>query len=111
MVQSISKTFDGEVDFTWTPATLGWLTHVFVTSDAKPTTSESLTITLVNQDDNDLNVVLQTLDLMDADVNLPVIYAPRPIPLGYRDSIKVEYDNTDANTIGVIIKGTDGKLE
>ena len=111
MVQSINKKFTGAVDLSRDPTTVGWLTHVLVSFDSRPSTSENLTITLVNEDDDDLNIVLEIIDPSVTTELLPIIYAPRPIPLSFKESVQVEYANTDGNTVGVIIKGTDGKFE
>ena len=112
MIQTAKQKFNGTaVDLNWKPARTAWLTHVMVTFDTKPSTAGNLVITIVDEDDADLNIILDSENVARNAFSSPLIYEPdSAIPINFRESVRVQYPNEDGRVVGVKIKGSDTHL-
>ena len=108
MIQSYNKKFTGAVDFSFTLPGPGIFTQAFIRFSAKPTTSENITITAVNTEDSDFDTVIETIDPSGSSLSTSIVYAPSvAIPLRSTETIRIQYTNTDGNTVGITLKGLD----
>ena len=107
-VQKAKRKFEGvAVDLDFEVAIQGTYLTATAKFDTAPSTSEDFTITLVDPDDEDFNVVLESDDPSSDPAVTDLVFRYRPFPLGSRMKIKAEYPNSDDRTIAVTIWGTD----
>ena len=107
-VQKAKQKFEGvAVDLDFKVPIQGAYLTATAKFDTAPSTSEDFTITLIDPDDDDFNVVLERDDPSESPALTDLVFRYRPFPLGTRMKIKAEYPNTDDRTIAVTIWGTD----
>ena len=104
-LQTVTGQFTGAVDLTWEPLTQGFYHGVMIAFDAAPTTAEDITATITSPVDSAYDTELETVDPNGETDAILDNYAPWAVPRGH--GIKVEYPNTDGNTISVTIIGAE----
>ena len=117
MIQRTRKKFTGPVDISWgNLATPGYWTTILVQFSTQPTTSEDFTLKYVDPgDDREYDCVFHYLDpssseqlVVTSDNKAYFDYSPpTAMLLAKGASVRIEYPNSDGNTIAITLIGSD----